>query len=240
MITLIDIGNSRTKYCQVNTDDKKQISVIDNELLSSLFLTATFHATKKIVVASVSHNKLTDIIKVWCTDNNVSYLRVFSEAKKNKVVNSYAMPSKLGIDRWLTLVASASIYPDKNILIVDAGTATTFDLLAANGQHQGGWILAGISTLINSILTQTTNVKANEQEEPNLNFGTNTSENVHNAAWAATVGAVNSAITQAEEKGLKVDEVILTGGNGATLSSLLAHPTTTIEELVFTGLKAYI
>jgi len=240
VIVLIDIGNTRTKYCLVDQGKRRTQQAISNECLSNKFLTTNFSCVSKLIVASVSHNKLTDIISDWCGSHKIEYQRVVSGAKKNHIITAYQVPSQLGVDRWLALIGAAAHFPNKNILIIDAGTATTIDLLTSNGQHQGGWILAGIKTLITSILADTEQVQAKDKEKESVAFGTNTSENVHNAAWAATIGAVNLAISQAQLKGFVLDEVIFTGGNGMLLSSLISFPNTVIEDLVFSGLQAYI
>jgi type III pantothenate kinase len=239
MIALFDIGNTRTKYCFVEHGHKSQSKAVSNKRLSNDFLTEQFSGTTKLLVASVSHTKLTDTINNWCQQNKVVYQRVVSEAKKNHVISAYQEPRKLGVDRWLALIGASEVLPDKNILIIDAGTATTFDLLAANGQHQGGWILAGVNMLITSVLTNTIQVQANKNEQQSIAFGSNTSENVHNAAWATTVGAVNMAIYQSEHLGITIDEIILTGGNSYLLSSLIDQKNVVIEDLVFMGLQTY-
>lgn len=240
MIVLIDIGNTRTKYCIVKDGNRKSQEAISNRSLTSDFLDTNFKAATRMIVASVSEQQLTEDLSNWCHTRKVNYQRVISEAKKNNVITAYQVPIQLGVDRWLALIGTAKIFPNKNVLIIDAGTATTVDLLAADGNHQGGWILAGIDTLITSILATTTQVHANEKEQESIAFGKNTSENVHNAAWAATVGAVNLAISQAQQDGFIVDEVIFTGGNGATLSTLIDCRSKIIEGLVFTGLQCYI
>lgn len=239
MIILTDIGNSRTKYCVVNGSARSAPIAVANESLSNDFFNEHFIDASKVIVASVSDKELTEEIRTWCQLNNISCQSVVSESEKNNVVSAYQVPSQLGVDRWLALIGAAELFPHKNILIIDAGTATTFDLLAANGQHQGGWIMAGINTLISSVLANTTHVKASDREKESLLFGINTSENVHNAAWASTVGAVNLAITQAEQKGIILDEVIFTGGNGVVLSTLMSCQNRVIEDLVFSGLQAY-
>ncbi len=239
MIVLIDIGNTRTKYCIIENNRRSQPKAIVNEALSGEFLTEQFTGATKVLVASVSHSQLTDGINHWCQGNKVIYQRVVSEAKKNKVLTAYEEPSQLGIDRWLALIGASNILPSRNVLIIDAGTATTFDILAANGKHQGGWILAGIDMLISSVLTNTMQVQANDEEKEQINFGSNTSKNVHNAAWAATVGAVNMAISQSEQQGVSIDDILLTGGNGHILSSLISQKNLVIEDLVFIGLQTY-
>jgi len=240
MIVLVDIGNTRTKYCLVEHGERSSPKALSNESLGSKFLTEQFYSATKVIVASVSHNELTDNIISWCKQNGVDFERVESEANKNRVVTAYQQPRQLGIDRWLALVGAAEFMPNKNLLIIDAGTATTYDLIAANGQHQGGWILAGVNMLITTVLANTKQVHANDQEKEQLVFGTNTSENVHNAAWAATVGAVELAISQSSHQGVLIDEIILTGGNAHILSSLMTQKNVVIEDLVFIGLQAYI
>lgn len=240
MIALIDIGNTRTKYCLVSKDKRKPQQAVLNKYFTHDFLDENFVGATRLIVASVNQDKLSDVISAWCHINKIDYQQVVSEKHKNNIVSAYQQPSQLGVDRWLTLIGAAELFPNKNVLIVDAGTATTIDLLTSNGQHQGGWILAGIETLISSVLADTIQVEANDNEKESLAFGINTSENVHNAAWAATVGAINLAISQAQSQNIMLEEVIITGGNGKLLSSLVSHQNTVIEELVFSGLQAYI
>jgi len=240
MIVLIDIGNTRTKYCIVNEGKRSQQQAVLNNELSQKFLSKNFLDVRKIIVASVTHDNLTEEISTWCGLNQIVYQQVISEEKKKQVTSGYQVASQLGVDRWLTLVGAAEIYPNRNILIIDAGTATTIDLLAATGQHHGGWILAGVGTLISSVLADTSQVKANSIEKESLAFGLNTSENVYNAAWAATVGAIDLAISQVNKQGIDLDEVLITGGNSKLLSSLLTCKHRVSEELVFDGLEVYI
>jgi len=240
MIALVDIGNSRTKYCIVNQEQRGSKESIANDLLSYDYLSKCFRKVDKLIIASVSHTGLTSKIESWCQEHSVNYRQVVSEKNKNGVVSAYLQPTQLGVDRWLTLIAAKSLYPSRNILIVDAGTATTIDLLASNGDHQGGWILAGIDTLFSCVLKNTSQVKASSDKAVSLAFGVNSSENVNNATWGATVGAINLAVTQSEQQGLVIDKILLTGGNGRAIASLLSHQCTVVEDLVFIGLQAYI
>jgi len=72
----------------------------------------------------------------------------FSALKSSHGVdNAYSVPEGLGVDRWLCLLgASARVKQD--LMIVDAGSAITIDLLRADGQHLGGAILPGFNTSI--------------------------------------------------------------------------------------------
>ena len=240
MIVLLDIGNTRTKYCTIVNDIRSKHAVITNTAISPEFLTRHFKGAFRFIVASVSDKTITNEMKIWCDLSSVKFEQIISERKKSNVTSGYKIPTQLGVDRWLTLLGAARLYVNKNVLIIDAGTATTVDLLAATGQHQGGWILAGLTTLIKSVLADTSHVYANKKEQASIVFGVNTSENVHNAAWAATVGAIQIAIIQAEEQGFFLDEVIITGGNGKLLASIIKHKSKVFEDLVFIGMEAYL
>ena len=242
MTTLIDIGNSRVKYCSLDEIDKgtfTKVTTVANEYFNESYFTEYFRHVNKIIVASVAPNLLTENLERWCLKQNLSYLEVKSEQKRANVISAYDQPEQLGVDRWLTLLGSAQIYPNKSVLIIDAGTATTIDLLSPSGQHIGGWILAGISTLFNSVLKETTKVSAKVVNHTSLSFGKNTTSNVNNACWAATVGLINQAITQAKYEVNHLDKIIITGGNAEVLQKLLSVDVTRIDELVFYGLNRY-
>lgn len=70
------------------------------------------------------------------------------------VRNGYSNPGQLGVDRWLAICAAFSRYKAP-VCVVDAGTATTLDLVSASGQHEGGLILPGIELMQRVLLSGT-------------------------------------------------------------------------------------
>ncbi len=248
MILLIDIGNSRTKYVQLVNGELSATTQLNNSEFSAKYFTKYFSQTSQLIVANVAKSVLTDELATWCAREKISYKQVHSEQQKNTLVSAYQEPTTLGIDRWLALLGTIHLYPQENVLIIDAGTATTVDLLAANGQHQGGWILAGINALFNSILSHSTLVHAKSKAMPSLAFGTNTTDNVNNGCWAATIGMIEQAIVQAQQLS-DINRIVLTGGDGKALTTLLLAQTAEntlaveniqfIDNLIFFGLQEY-
>jgi len=248
MILLIDIGNSRTKYVHLISGELSATTQLNNDDFSAQYFVKYFSQASQIIVANVAKSALTDELATWCARQKISYKQVHSEQKKNTLISAYQEPTTLGIDRWLALLGTMHLYSQENVLIIDAGTATTVDLLAANGEHQGGWILAGINALFNSILSHSTLVHAKNKTTPSLAFGANTSDNVNNACWAATLGMIERAIEQAQQLG-EINRIILTGGDGKALTTLLLAQTTEnilaveniqfIDNLIFFGLQEY-
>lgn len=240
MIILIDIGNTKTKYCKVINGERTTPKSINNSQISNDYLSKYFVGAIKVIYASVSGQIETEKIEKWCQQHSIQYERIISSHTKDNIVTNYQIPSQLGIDRWLAILGASSVRPNNNVLIVDTGSATTYDLLTKNGIHLGGWILPGIDMLVTSLTTNTKQVKVTEIEKPSIDFGLNTTQNVYNAAWATTVGSINMAIEQSSAKGHPIDEIMITGGNSKKLASLLATKYTVIEDLVFIGLQTYI
>ncbi len=248
MILLIDIGNSRTKYVHLISGELSATTQLNNDDFSAKYFVKFFSQASQVIVANVAKSALTDELATWCTRQKISYKQVHSEQQKNTLISAYQEPTTLGIDRWLALLGTMHLYSQENVLIIDAGTATTVDLLAASGQHQGGWILAGINALFTSILSHSTLVHAKNKTTPSLAFGANTSDNVNNACWAATLGMIERAIEQAQQLG-DINRIILTGGDGKALTTLLLAQTTEnilaveniqfIDNLIFFGLQEY-
>ena len=81
---------------------------------------------------------------------HVDKIEKFRSLKSSHGVhNAYSVPEGLGVDRWLCLLGAAARMP-QDLVIIDAGSALTIDLLRADGQHLGGAILPGFNTTIAS------------------------------------------------------------------------------------------
>lgn len=239
MKALVDIGNSRTKFIFESNGSLSEVFVVDNVILSSKWYAQQWRAVTHIYLACVSNKTLADEICNWSKKTNIQCDIILSERERFGVKSAYEHEQSLGVDRWLALIGGVKLYPNKNLVIIDAGTATTIDVVDAFGVHQGGWILPGIELMKESLLTGTSNVIAQPQELTSLAFGKNTTDCVNNAAWAATAGGISVAINQACTLLKSVEQVILTGGNGALLQPLLSSSSVVHNDLIFHGLQRY-
>jgi type III pantothenate kinase len=248
MIFLIDVGNSRTKYVQLTDKQLSVVTQLNNEDFTIDYFAYHLSSAKQIIMANVGSILVTKHLASWCEEQGISFTQVQSQQQKNTLISAYQEPASLGIDRWLALLGALHLHPQKTLLIIDAGTATTVDLLASNGQHQGGWILAGIKVLFDSLVHNSTLVHANKSVMPYVAFGKNTTDNVNNACWAATLGMIEQAIKQVQQLG-EIEHIIFTGGNGQALKHLLLannkhrheleYGVEYCEKLIFWGLKSY-
>lgn len=139
---------------------------------------------------------------------------VASPASELGVSNSYADPSRLGVDRWLAMLG-AKVGQAEAYLIVDAGTALTMDLVAADGRHEGGYIVPGPRLMQSSLLTDTQRVRFSEGVEPTLVGGCSTADCVSAGIWTSLVGAIEHVMSVHPDH-----KALITGGDAETLLGL--------------------
>jgi type III pantothenate kinase len=72
--------------------------------------------------------------------------------------NGYRNPLQLGVDRWHALIAARAAYPDRPLVVVTAGTATTVDGISAEGRFVGGAIAPGVRLMFESLARGTANL----------------------------------------------------------------------------------
>lgn len=245
MRLLIDIGNTRLKYVfehkSTSEDlqgDLSRVYYLTDKQLNDDYFDQHFSLVTEIIVASVNSADKVMLIEHWANKNQISFLQVHSENKAHGVKSSYQQPSTLGIDRWLTMVGAANLYPLQDILIIDAGTALTIDILTKSGQHGGGWIMPGRQTMFNSLLQATEKVHATPLAITDFRFGENTSECVHYGANAMVVGAIKEAINLASKKA-NIDHIVMLGGDSEKIIGMLDEKCILICDLIFRGLQCY-
>lgn len=155
---------------------------------------------------------------------------------------AYPEPTRLGVDRWLALLAAHGRGPG-SALILDAGTAATFDLLLADGQHLGGLILPGLNMMRNSLLTGT-QIPRTEPEAAADPWATDTGAAVFTGslhALAALAERTYDRLCELSTPAPGQPEVVpptllLTGGNGPQIRPLISRPLEEVPDLVLRGL----
>lgn len=151
------------------------------------------------------------------------------------VRNSYADPARMGVDRWLAMLAAWQRTADA-CWIVDCGSAITVDLLDDQGCHRGGYILPGLRLMQQSLLGSTAQVRVDRRvDQFAVAPGQDTSSAVAHGANLLLL-----ALAQQLQRGIPGEinprRVLVTGGDGARFAELLPeaelHP-----DLVLDGLQ---
>lgn len=155
-------------------------------------------------------------------------------ARTGDLVNSYEDPARMGVDRWLAMLAARHRTPGR-ACVVDAGSALTIDLVSAAGRHEGGYIIPGAALMERALLLDTGRVRFAEAADYALSPGTSTAGAVRHGIALAQAGAVAMAL---EEAGGETPALFFCGGGGEHLKTLLARGGEWVPDLVFEGLEA--
>ncbi len=243
MILLVDIGNSRIKWTTIQS---KVMADSENFPRGKTGIkTALTKAWKhlegisSVFVSNVAGEKMAVQLTEWLEKNwQITPTFVDSEKKRFGVINSYEQPQKLGVDRWLAIVAARQ--HAKNVTcVIDCGTAITIDIVTEKGIHQGGLILPGLS-LIKQTLADNTHAPIDSVEENEFTF---LATNTHSAVQAGTLYAVTATlenlITDIQQNFNNQVRFLITGGDAEQLIELLPQPLTHEPDLVLKGLALY-
>ena len=236
MKLLVDIGNSRLKWATELGGTLRQGGSLDYR--SSSFAEQLREAwdfaspPRQLAIASVAAGPiLREVLSLadalW---PDIKPLLLRSSAYAHGVTNAYAQPEKLGIDRWLAIIAAHHEYAG-DICVVDCGTAITLDVVSGAGQHLGGLIAPGL-TLMPRSLIQDTALLHDDQHPAGAELGVFTSQAIVNGALMAAVGLVESSMSRWASQG----RLILTGGDALVVAEALSVKATLDVLLVFKGL----
>jgi len=150
------------------------------------------------------------------------------------VINAYTDVGKLGVDRWLAMLA-AYHREDEACCVVDCGTTITVDLVNRNGQHQGGYIVPGLQLLRDTLATRS-KALATEPAEWNLTApGTSTISAVHSGILRCVLGFIRD-IHQSNNSG-ELHRWYFTGGDATVLLPHLNWEIKHEPDLVLDGLE---
>jgi type III pantothenate kinase len=140
-------------------------------------------------------------------------------------------PESLGTDRWLGVIAAHSAQNDR--AIVSCGSAITIDVVTTDGQHQGGYILPGLTMAAEALIKGTGRVRFEALPERGTALGTTTAEAVSHGVLASVAALVNQLAT---DKNL---ELVLTGGDALQVLPHITQSKHHEPELLLYGLQRY-
>ncbi|HHF0790505.1 TPA: pantothenate kinase [Pseudomonas aeruginosa] len=168
----------------------------------------------------------------------VSALVASSGKQLAGVRNGYLDYQRLGLDRWLALVAAHHL-AKKACLVIDLGTAVTSDLVAADGVHLGGYICPGMTLMRSQLRTHTRRIRYDDAEArralASLQPGQATAEAVERGCLLMLRGFVREQYAMACELLGPDCEIFLTGGDAELVRDELAGARI-MPDLVFVGL----
>ena len=214
---LIDIGNTAIKWQFNGNYDRSLISEFDIKLLPR---------ADKIFVSCVGDTSILDAV------DNVIFVK--PQATFDAFQSAYQESKSLGVDRFLAMIGALSSYPNQHTLIIDAGSALTFDLILDSGKHQGGLIAPGLSKLRTSFAkfsTSSSQVTVNK-------LANNTQDAWEFGTSEMLMSMINTQIEKHFEE-LGDVKIVLTGGDAKIIALRLNYSFELRPNLVLEGLAKY-
>lgn len=153
------------------------------------------------------------------------------------VRNAYVEPQRLGVDRFLAMVAAHAAAPAPHVL-VGVGTALTLDALAADGQHLGGLIAPGPQLMQQSLFEAATRVNAGPPGKL-VELADNTADAVASGCWLAAAALVDRFAARMTARLGDAPQLVLGGGDAANLLPLLSQSARLSEDGVLRGLAIW-
>ena len=152
------------------------------------------------------------------------------------IKNTYLDHRQLGSDRFASLVGARMLFPDKPLIVVTAGTATTIDSLSPDGTFQGGMILPGLKLMAESLAQNTAQLpEVSQLMQDTSYFANHTGGAILSGCINAQAGAIERAF-QAHRQRYSEVRCLLSGGAAKYLAPHLSLPCTIIDNLVLIGL----
>ena len=216
MYVIGDIGNTETKICVYSKQKKiiKKIILKSNSInnqylkknLSYIFKKKAF--IKKVIFSSVVP-KLFKLIKLFLLKNFKLKVSEIKELNINKLIKISVNRKQIGSDR---LCNAIGINDNRNnYIIVDFGTATTFDVIIKNN-YLGGIIAPGVLLSLNTLASKASLIPSLKLKKVKNVLGKNTISAVRSGFYWGYIGLVENIIDKISKHTKKKYKLILTGG----------------------------
>lgn len=163
----------------------------------------------------------------------------FSHLTPVPVKNKYKTPETLGLDRLAVAVAAADLFPDFNVLCIDAGTCITFDFIDANRNYLGGGISPGINMRFKALHTFTERLPLVNHQNFEVLTGTTTQESILSGVLNGVVAEFDGIIGRYQEDYAEL-KVIVTGGDMNFFAKKLKSDIFASPNLVLKGLNVIL
>jgi type III pantothenate kinase len=246
MLLVIDVGNSNTvlgiyqgeqlvKDWRVGTDKYRTVDEYAM-LINDLFRLAelSFADLSDVIVSCVVPPML-NIIEGLCKQYFQLQPYIVGPGIKTGMPIQYDNPREVGADRIVNAVAAYDRWGCA-LIVVDFGTATTFDVISADGSYQGGAIAPGVGIAAEALFERTSKLPRVEFSRPPQIIAKNTVHSMQAGIFYGYVGLVEGIVSRMQEDLGGAVKVVATGGLAAPIAAATAaidqvEPFLTLEGL---------
>lgn len=232
MNLVIDIGNTRAKAALFKGNHLFEHKVY-NTVTDILSDTSFINQANNAIIGSV----VGDLDDFYKSLNAIIPTLVFSSETKIPLINLYQSASTLGSDRLSASIGAYYLYPNANVLVIDAGTCIKYNFTNSKNEYLGGGISPGIQMKFKALHQFTSKLPLVETDLSTSELiGTNTKNSILSGVLNGTVAEIDGIIDEYKSRftGLIC---VLTGGDSELLAKRLKNSIFAHQNLVLKGLN---
>jgi type III pantothenate kinase len=241
-VLLVDVGNSRVKWARCERGVLGAQQAADHSAWTVSDWRAALFAgavVERVVAASVAGGaSLAALDEAARAATGRGVERVTTQREAAGVVNGYADPGLLGVDRWLAAIGAWRQVRGACV-VADIGTAATVDVVASDGRHRGGYIVPGPRLMVASLLQGTSDLASFHATSPpgmGPAFADNTRDAIERGCRVALAAWVDRCVADAGKLLGTAPRLLLTGGALPEVRPYLGSRGEEVPDLVLQGL----
>ena len=139
---------------------------------------------------------------------------ILKPGMKSGIKIKYSNPIEVGSDRIANSIAATHLYPKKNLIIIDFGTAMTFCAISKDQEYLGGMICAGVQISMKALEKNTAKLPKVEIIHPRSVIGRSTVESIQSGLYYGTLGTIKEVVQQTTEEVFSEDPPLVIGTGG--------------------------
>lgn len=210
MNLVIDIGNSQTKVAIFAAGEIVQMICMEKFTVARLNDLKQHYPDLDQAILSTVADVDTEMVKKL--RNDFGYVIEFNHQTAVPIENLYQSKETLGLDRLAAAVGAVTLFPGKDLLVIDAGTAITYDLIDQKKRFLGGNISPGLKTRFRALHQFTQRLPEIEQAEQWPDIGKTTEEAIRAGVQNGMIFEIDGMIDHVR-KDWPECQIILTGGD---------------------------
>ena len=240
-----DIGNTITKICLIETENLKVKKIIYfnskditslNSLKKNLKKIIKKKSIYKVSLFSSVVPKYQLILKKFLKRVYKIKLREIKEKSINKIIKINIKNKKqVGSDRIANAVGAYKKHK-VNCIVLDFGTATTFDVVTKSGVYNGGVIAPGVNLSIKSLSNSADQIPTFSIKKQKKVIGKNTIEALYSGFYWGYSGLINNIISKIEKETKKKYKIVFTGGYANLFKTSITRPFTIDKNITIKGI----
>jgi type III pantothenate kinase len=232
MNLIIDIGNTSTKLALFDRGEKLNVVRIIDLSSEELSKVMSGRSIQKVIISSVRKlpSSIADLFSA-----NIPYVHLLTHESRLPFRIEYETPETLGTDRIAGVAGAYSLFPQSELLVIDAGTAITYDFLS-EGIYKGGNISPGLNMRFMALNRFTDKLPLVTLTDNFTKTGRNTEDAIVAGVITGVTYEINEYIRTFEKKSTDFN-IILTGGDSGFLKDKINYQHTYMPDIVIDGLN---